>query len=154
ACQLTLGRFSHFAPSWPQPSPAERPVARTNAAYSARVTSYLPNANGRSETACCGASSATAIISAPWLTAQAFSSMDEPLVNRPAGITTISGQSGQSRNPAPGARSDFLLCSCTSRTASTTVSGSSNCTYSELCRVKICRAFEERSSQRACACAI
>src|SRR5438128_1457857 len=75
--------------------------------------------------------------------------MGEPIVNRPAGITTISGQSGQSRNRAPGARSDFLLCSYTSLTASTTASGSSNCTYSELCRVKICRAFEESSSQRA-----
>jgi hypothetical protein len=31
--------------------------------------------------------------------------------------------------------------------ASTTASGSSNGTYSELCRVKICRAFEDSSSQ-------
>src|SRR5262249_13958307 len=66
------------------------------------VTSYLPRANDRSETVCCGASSETDPGVAPWLTAHDFSAADDPMVKLPAGITTISGQSLQSRNTAPG----------------------------------------------------
>src|SRR4029077_9348642 len=78
------------------------PVSRTNTAYSARVTSHFPKAKDRSETLCCGASSATDSAFEPCVAAQVFSDADEPMVNVPAGITTISGQSGQSRNTFPG----------------------------------------------------
>src|SRR5437016_9799300 len=88
----------------PQPSPAGYPVSRTNAAYSPRVTSYLPRANDSNVTACCGASSATDPKLPPWLAAHDFSSADEPMVKLPAGTTTISGQARQSRKTAPGAR--------------------------------------------------
>ena len=91
-------------------TPAEYPVSRENTAYSRRVTSYFPNANDRSVTECCGASSATDPLLAPWLTAHDFSAADEPMVKLPAGTTTISGHCGQSRNTAPGTRPGTSPC--------------------------------------------
>src|SRR5216110_2793499 len=91
------------------PSPAGYPVSRTNAAYSPRVTSYFPNAKDRNETLCCGDSSETDSRLAPWLAAQDFSDSDEPIMNLPAGITTISGQSGHSRNTVPGTLAEVAI---------------------------------------------
>src|SRR5205085_10090320 len=109
------------------------------------------------ETLCCGDSSATDPGVAPWLTAHDFSDADEPIVRLPAGIATISGHSGQSRNTSPLPPSEFvvagvfrcLLSSYTSRIALITVCGSSNWIYSELLRAKTCLAFEDSPSQRA-----
>src|SRR5579859_12834 len=58
-CQLNVGSLSHLPRPWPQTLPGECPVSRTKAAYSPRVTSYLPSANDGTVTSCCGASSAT-----------------------------------------------------------------------------------------------
>src|SRR6059058_5405979 len=129
----------------PQPSPGGYRVSRTNAAYSPRVTSYLPRANDGNETGCCGASSATAYILPPCLAAQDFSSADEPMVKLPAGMTTISGHSGQSRNTVPGARPEVdtvgplasaaLFVSCPS--AVTTKMGTANSKNIWICFIRV-----------------
>src|SRR6476659_1530995 len=102
-------------------SSVEYPVSLTNTAYSPRVTSYLPMANDRNVTRCCGASSETDSGDAPCFVAHTFSESGEPMLNEPAGITTIAGQSRQSRNPVPAfAASPSFTCgssACAAETA-------------------------------------
>src|SRR6266699_1550099 len=102
------------------PSPAEYPVSLTNAAYSPRVTSYLPMANDPNVTRCCGASSETDSGDAPCFVAQAFSDSGEPMMNEPAGITIISGQSWQSRNTVSGFAAVRAFACCSSACAAVT----------------------------------
>ena len=83
-----------------QESSARWPVARTNAANCARVTSYLPMANGRwIRTRCRGLSRAASSSEMP---VRVASVSVDPMVKLPAGRITISGHSGQSLNDVPG----------------------------------------------------
>src|ERR1700675_939181 len=82
--QLTL--MTGKAGSRPKPleEAGGQPPTDTQASHSLNVTGYLETANGPSiVTRCCGLSSS-------WRPA---SPTPDPIVNAPAGITTISGQS-------------------------------------------------------------
>src|SRR5215831_15808285 len=70
-----------------------QPAAATHASHCAKVTSYLPAANGRAKvTLRCGPSSGL----------RPRSLGGDPIMNSPAGTTIISGQSAQSRNTSLG----------------------------------------------------
>ena len=78
-------------------------------------------AKDRNLTRCCGASSETDSGDAPCFVAQTFSDSGEPMLNEPAGTTTISGQSGQSRNTVPGFAAVTSFACCSSACAAVTV---------------------------------
>lgn len=88
----------------PRPHPGSlgrywQPDADTQASHSAYVTSNRPAANALAiVTQCCGPST-----NALWL-----SSAGEPIVNAPAGTTTISGQVSQSLNVSFAARQRMM----------------------------------------------
>jgi hypothetical protein len=75
--------------------------AAAQASHSSNVASNFETAIGLAiETSCLGRSLARA----------SGSSLGEPMLNRPAGITTIAGQFAQSLNSAPGLSASALPC--------------------------------------------
>src|SRR5260370_29805468 len=97
-----IGSVSIFVrPVQVQPWGVSRLVTDTKAAHSPRVTSNLLAANRRMPTCRRG----------PSYSERSFSFAREPITKLPAGITTISGHSGQSRKVCPGRKSikSFLV---------------------------------------------
>src|SRR5215468_12248285 len=95
---------------------ASYPFSRTKAANWSTVTWSLPTANGLPiVTTCCGPSSLL----------RSFSPSGDPIVNDPAGTTTISGQSAHSRNVSLGfsPRSCAAVSGAAHRDANETVTG-------------------------------
>ena len=98
---LMTGRLPR--PQILSPGLCVQPASATHASHCAKVTSYLPAAKGWAKvTLRCGPSS--------WLRPRSLGG--DPIMNSPAGTTTISGQAAQSRNASLGRRSPARLSFC------------------------------------------